>query len=59
MEGSPRVLSQSLYEKVFDIHRLEEAFKRVRANRGAAGVDNVDTKMFESKLTHELAQLSK
>ncbi len=40
----------SLIDKVWAMPNLEEAFKEVKANRGAPGVDNVTIKVFEANL---------
>lgn len=45
--------------KSFDISKRQvwEAYKKVKANRGSAGVDNVDFKIFEKNLENNLYKL--
>ncbi len=40
-----------------DMARMHRAFKSVKKNRGAAGVDGVDIQMFEANLEQNLAAL--
>lgn len=40
-----------------DMARMHRAFKAVKKNRGAAGVDKVDIQMFEANLEQNLAAL--
>jgi len=40
-----------------DMARMQRAFKSVKKNRGAAGVDKVDIQMFEANLAQNLAAL--
>ena len=47
----------SLNDKVYSPDNLEAAFARVRANKGAAGVDHVTLKRFEKNLECELQRL--
>jgi group II intron reverse transcriptase/maturase len=49
---------EALFERVCSMEELRAAFKAVRRNRGAAGIDGVTVEAFESKLDRELAQLS-
>lgn len=44
----------SLIDKIWAKPNLEEAFKEVRRNRGAAGIDRMTIKAFESQLEHHL-----
>lgn len=39
----------SLIDKIWAMPNLEEAFREVKRNRGAAGVDGVTIKAFESE----------
>lgn len=48
----------SLFEPLCSANRLKVAFKEVKKNRGAPGVDGVTIRDFESNLNEELAQLS-
>ncbi|MGH9374027.1 MAG: group II intron reverse transcriptase/maturase [Vicinamibacterales bacterium] len=48
----------SLIDKVYAIPTLRAAFARVKANRGAPGVDHVTVAMFEARLDANLAALS-
>lgn len=48
----------SLIDKVFARRTLESAWERVRANRGAAGVDKMSVERFEGKASQYLKELS-
>jgi len=47
----------SWMDKVYALRNLKAAFRKVRANQGAAGVDHVTVKHFEAKLEGELERL--
>lgn len=47
----------SLYDKVFALPNLQSAWARVRANRGAAGMDGITVKMFGQDAAVRLTQL--
>lgn len=47
----------SLIDKIWAKSNLEEAFREVKRNRGAAGVDRVTIHMFGSELEHHLEVL--
>jgi len=47
----------SLIDKIWAKPNLEEAFKEVKRNRGAAGMDRMTVKAFESQLDHNLEVL--
>lgn len=47
----------SLIDKIWAKPNLEEAFKEVKRNRGAAGIDRMTIKAFESQLEHHLEVL--
>lgn len=47
----------SLIDKIWAIPNLEEAFKEVKRNKGAAGVDGVTVKAFESELESHVQAL--
>ncbi|WP_391570788.1 group II intron reverse transcriptase/maturase [Cohnella sp.] len=47
----------SLIDKIWARPNLEEAFKEVKRNRGAAGIDRMTVKAFESQLEHHLEVL--
>jgi RNA-directed DNA polymerase len=49
----------SLIDKVYAMANLRSAFARVKANRGAPGVDRVTIEQFESRLDEELQRLHK
>lgn len=48
----------TLIDKVYAVRTLRAAFARVKANRGAPGVDHVTVAMFETRLDANLAALS-
>jgi RNA-directed DNA polymerase len=48
----------TLMDKVCALPTLRAAFTRVKANRGAAGVDHVTVAMYEARLDANLAQLA-
>lgn len=48
----------TLIDKVYALPTLRAAFARVKANRGAPGVDHVTVAMFETRLDANLAALS-
>jgi RNA-directed DNA polymerase len=48
----------TLMDKVAALPTLRAAFARVKANRGAAGVDHVTVAMYEARLDPNLAQLA-
>ncbi len=50
---------QSLFERICSIEELTDAFRLVRRNGGAPGVDGVTIKEFETRLSKELEQLKK
>ncbi len=47
----------SLMDKIYSLRNLRAAFAKVRANRGAGGVDHVTVEHFEKRLEENLAQL--
>ena len=49
----------SLIDKVYQSKNLEAAFRKVRSNKGSAGVDHKTIEQFELKLEAELAYLEK
>jgi group II intron reverse transcriptase/maturase len=51
--------AHSLIDKVYDPNNLHKAWRRVRRNRGAAGVDQVTIPMFESDLEHNLRTIER
>jgi RNA-directed DNA polymerase len=48
----------SLMDKVYALPNLRAAFKQVKANKGAAGVDHRTIEMYESRLEENLERLS-
>ena len=42
-----------------DLRLMHQAFKAVKRNRGAAGIDKVSVKMFDANLEENLAALMK
>jgi RNA-directed DNA polymerase len=50
---------QTLFERVCSIEELQIAFKAVRRNRGAPGIDGVSVERFEEQLSEELSQLKR
>src|SRR5665213_3154940 len=49
----------SLSDKAYSVRTLEAAFRKVKSNDGAAGVDRVTITRFEQNLEKELTRLSK
>lgn len=49
--------SQSLFERICSIEELELAFKAVRRNKGAPGIDGITIDDFEKRLSQELTRL--
>lgn len=48
----------SLIDKVYKAENLEASFKKVKANKGAAGVDHQTIEMFEANLGKNLEKIS-
>ena len=48
---------QSLFDRLCTTNTLSLAFKEVRKNKGAPGIDGVTIKDFQAKLNEELVQL--
>ena len=48
---------RSLFEKILDTHNLKIAFKRVKANKGAPGIDGITIEEYEQNLGKEFNQL--
>jgi RNA-directed DNA polymerase len=57
VKGPKRRRWYSLIDKIWAMPNLEEAFREVKRNRGAAGVDGVTIQAFESELEHNLGVL--
>jgi RNA-directed DNA polymerase len=49
----------SLIDKVWDEQNLRAAFGRVKANKGAAGVDHVSIRGFEERLDENISRVSR
>lgn len=52
-------LNKSLFERICSHERLSDAFKAVKRNKGAPGIDGVTIEAFEANLPAELDQLAK
>jgi len=52
-----RMKVHSLIDKVYKLSNLQLAWKKVRENRGAGGIDAVSVVMFESVAESELEKL--
>ncbi len=50
---------QTLFERVSSIEALRAAFKAVKSNRGAPGIDGVSVEEFDEKLSEELVRLER
>lgn len=48
---------ERLFEEVYAMPRLERAFRKVKANKGVAGVDEVSIEDFEQNLQENLAEI--
>lgn len=51
--------AHSLIDKVYDPNNLHEAWRRVRRNRGAAGIDGVSVQIFERDLDRNLRAIER
>src|SRR5450830_741729 len=49
----------ALIHKVWDQKNLEKSWKRVKANRGSAGIDNITIEQFEQNLQQNLAEIQR
>lgn len=59
MSEIPAMFGARYFERLCQIETLGEAFKAVKRNKGAAGIDQVTIEQFESKLPTELVKLQK
>ena len=59
MSENPAMLCAGYFERLCQFETLADAFKAVKRNKGAPGVDKVTIELFESKLSDELLQLQK
>jgi RNA-directed DNA polymerase len=59
MECSRRRKAHSLIDKVYDPANLAEAWKRVRENKGGAGIDGLTVAGFEQRQDELLEKLHK
>ena len=50
-KGSRQAMSEDIITKILDRNNLNEAFKRVKANKGASGIDDMDIE--ETKHLHQ------
>lgn len=48
----------SLYNKIIDLQKLHQAWKKVHTNHPAAGVDHITVEIFEKNLSDNLKQLN-
>lgn len=48
---------KQLFEEIYALPRLQQAFKKVKANKGVAGADGMSISDFEENLTENLAEL--
>jgi RNA-directed DNA polymerase len=53
-----KVKWHSLYDKVFALPNLEQAWKHVAENNGAAGIDKITVEQFSKNVEQRLTQLS-
>ena len=44
----------SLYDKIYRMENLEGAFRQVKRNHGAPGIDGVTIEIFEARLSENL-----
>ena len=49
----------SLYDKIYRMENLEGAFRQVKRNHGAPGIDGVTIETFEAKLSENLELIHK
>jgi RNA-directed DNA polymerase len=57
VDGTKKRKWYSLIDKIWAIPNLEEAFREVKRNRGAAGIDKVTIQAFESQLEDNVRAL--
>lgn len=57
-EGGKVKVWHSLIDKVWNIGNLREAFAKVKANRGAAGIDRISIEQYSQHLEENLTYLS-
>ena len=48
----------SLIDKVYSLKHLDSAFKKVKKNRGSAGIDGISVKEFEGNVAEELIRMA-
>lgn len=48
---------RNLFEKILDIHNLKNAFRHVKKNKGAPGIDGITIEKYEENIEEELNQL--
>ena len=48
----------SLYSKIIDIQKLQAAWRNVKKNKPARGVDDVTWEMFDNNIREELTQIN-
>lgn len=59
VHGFSKTEPSDLFGRLASLARLHQAFRKVRANRGAAGIDAVSINRFEHNLEANLAELSR
>ena len=52
-----RLEDKRLFERILETYNLKAAFKRVKANKGAPGIDGITIEEYEQNLEEELKQL--
>jgi RNA-directed DNA polymerase len=52
-------LNKSLFERIYSLDQLTDAFRAVKRNKGAPGIDGVTVSDFATRLDEELGQLQK
>lgn len=54
-----KLKNHSLIDKVWNEKNLENAWKRVKKNKGSAGIDRVTIQTFESNLDQNLSEIQR
>jgi RNA-directed DNA polymerase len=59
MSERKKAINDAMFRRITTVSNLYQAWRKVRANRGAAGVDAVSLELFESNLAENLRELAR